>query len=95
MKPEVLHRKGHVRIIVVAFRYDRATSSGYVWVREPEEAARQVLRFLSEPNKSDVISIRRVYLNEEQLKELEKEEELKAQKAEEQNAKLVSETNGE
>ncbi|MDG7021132.1 MAG: hypothetical protein JRN23_04300 [Nitrososphaerota archaeon] len=64
MKPRRFTRQGSEKISIVAFRYDRPTSIGYVVVSEPETVAKQVLRFLGEPNFADVISIRRAYLNE-------------------------------
>ena len=73
MKPQKLHRQGNIRITLVAFRYDRAQSIGYVWCKDEQEVAKQVTRFLSDPNNADVISIRRVYVQDEELKQEPKE----------------------
>lgn len=73
MKPQVLHRgKGSARFTLVAFHYTRATSDGYVWCRTPEDVGKQVVRFLSDPNNSDIISIRRVYISKEEAERMEK-----------------------
>lgn len=49
-----------MKIIVVAFDIHKENSIGYIKVDSPEEAGKQVIRFLSEPNNAHVISIRRV-----------------------------------
>lgn len=73
MKPEVFHRKAKTQFTLVAFKYTYASSIGYVWCREVEDVAKQVVRFLSDPNSADVISIRKVYVTEEEAAKLEKQ----------------------
>lgn len=65
MKPERHFRfKGKKEIFAaVAFRYDTPTSLLYQQYKEKESVAQFVDRMLTEPNKADVISIRRVYLD--------------------------------
>lgn len=47
-------------IVVVAFSAFHENSIGYIKCKGAEDASKQVLRLLSEPNNADVISIRRV-----------------------------------
>ena len=75
MKPKSMLKRGHEAISIVAFRYDRHYSQLYVRVSDTEKAGQIVTRMLNEPNNSDVISIRRTYVNEEEKAKIEKEQE--------------------
>lgn len=77
MKPQVLHRKRSIQYTLVAFRYDYTSSIGYVWGATEEEMGKQVIKFLSNPNNADVISIRRVYITPEEAEKMERKEKKK------------------
>jgi hypothetical protein len=50
---------------VVGFRYDQPSSIEYDQYKEPESVAKTVARLLTMKDGADVISIRRVYLDQD------------------------------